>query len=124
MLLLTPILWNNHDYPSNVPARAAQNQTIQLTPTVDATLQVNLLIKQGYDAAQAGNYEAALKLYDQAITLARRQGLQQAEADALLYAGLVYQAQKDYAQALVNYKDSLAINRTLGNQDGQATAFY
>ena len=67
-----------------------------------------------------GEYDKALKMYEQSLEIERRLGNQSGIATSLHQIGNVYYLQGEYDKALKMYEQSLEIKRRLGNRHGTA----
>ena len=74
-------------------------------------------IDQGSQRLNAGQYAAALQLFQRAIAQFRATGNRQGEASALVLSGRVYDSTGQYPEALAVYEEALALWVAIGNAD-------
>jgi len=82
--------------------------------------EVSFLTNIGLVYTDQGKWEEALRVYQDALTLAKQLGHPQVQANALMNIGNVYKAQGKWEEALGVYQDALALNKQLGDPLGQA----
>ena len=75
------------------------------------------LIQAGNCYFQIGQYEKAIKNYEESLAIFRRLGREEYVAMNLNIIGGVYKAWGQYDKAVKNYEEVLAINRKLGREE-------
>jgi CHAT domain-containing protein len=80
------------------------------------------LLRTGDDLRKAGQYEAALAKYQQALPLYQQAKAQRGEARCQYKIGRTKEALRDYRGAINAYEASLALYRTLKDDEQQAWA--
>ncbi len=75
----------------------------------------------GYCYKKIGQYDKAIKNYEEALAIDRRLGREEGVAIDLNNIGMVYKAWGQYDKAIKNYEKALAIDRRLGREGGIAT---
>ena len=76
----------------------------------------------GVLANRQGDYEQALKFYEESLRFSRKLGDKRSIASSLLGLGNVSHGQGDYEQALKFYEESLALQREIGDKYGIASS--
>ncbi len=94
----------------SLPKTGDLTQFIAANPQIFATqtLSAEQLIKQGLESYQAGNIQAAIATWEQALTDEKIFNLTQ-KAEILTYLGTAHFSLRDYQQALEYYQNALAI---------------
>ncbi len=77
-------------------------------------------LRQGIEQFDRGQYEAASKLYQQALTIYRNLKDKRGEGQVLTELGMAYAALGDIDRAIASYEQSLAIARELGDRSLEA----
>ncbi|WP_013323458.1 CHAT domain-containing protein [Gloeothece verrucosa] len=80
------------------------------------------LLEQGMQQLEAGDYQAAIQSFQEALILLRQQNDRQGEGQALKNLGNAYFWLGDYAKALDYGQKALDIARDIGDQDLEARA--
>jgi len=87
----------------------------------NAASQMNILIQLGSAYFSLSEFNRAIELYDQALSLARKLGDRCGEANSLIGLGYAYNSLEQYQQAIQFHQQSLNIFRTIDDQQGQAS---
>ncbi|MCP4255183.1 MAG: CHAT domain-containing protein [Candidatus Scalindua sp.] len=78
--------------------------------------------RAGYHYYTVGQYEKAIKYYEEALAIARKLGQEGSVATALNNIGEVYRSWGQYEKAIKYFEEALAIARKLGQEGSVATA--
>ncbi|MBA3713145.1 MAG: tetratricopeptide repeat protein, partial [Pyrinomonadaceae bacterium] len=78
--------------------------------------------KQLRSKGQKSSLEAALKKFEEALTLYRKVEDRAGEAGTLIWIGLVYSSLSETQKALEQYNQALSLRRALGDRGGEAIA--
>ena len=97
-------------------------QQSQTQPQNDRQTLADQLLKQGIEYYQANNFEAALKSWQQALSLYQQLQNRRGEGFVIENLGLVYQALGDYEKAVDSFQQHLTIARELADRQGEANA--
>ena len=85
-------------------------------------LEGDRLFEQGTQQYQAGDLQAALDLWQQALAIYQAQGLQKNAAIALNNLGIAYRSLGEYQSAMAVLQQALVIVREIGDRPGEAIA--
>ena len=100
----------------------ADPTALALVSTPNNPTTADQLFQQALEHYQAGRFEAALKLWQQTLTIYQKLQDRQGEAAALGALGSVYLALENYNQAVVSSQAFLSIAQTMGDRRSQAQA--
>ncbi|PZO44605.1 MAG: hypothetical protein DCF19_02340 [Pseudanabaena frigida] len=101
----------------DLPVVTAQAQTIQ-----DRQAEAERLNKQGVQQCQAGDCEAALKSWQQALTFYQEIGNRSVEVKLLTNLGKAYESLGRYDEAIDSLRKSLAIAQEIGDRRDEGEA--
>jgi tetratricopeptide (TPR) repeat protein len=87
----------------------------------DSELNAEHLSNLGVCHHSLGDYQQAIDLYTQALTIARDTGHRRTEGLTLGYLGTCHYMLGDYQQALDLHTQALAISREIGDRQGEST---
>ena len=73
---------------------------------------------------QQGNYEEAVKLYNQSLKIAEELGNKSGIAITLHQLGMIHQEQGNYEEAVKKYNQSLKMKEELGDKSGIASTLH
>jgi len=93
------------------------------TPTPGSSSEAQALYAEGESLYDAGEYEQALKLFQEAAELNRASGYRMAEADALKKVGWCYSRLRLQDEAYQTYQQELLIRRELGDLRGEGVVY-
>ncbi|MGG6295630.1 tetratricopeptide repeat protein [Leptolyngbya sp. AN02str] len=85
--------------------------------------QARSLYQQGRQQANRGEYQSALRLYEQAVAIYQEIGDRRGEGTTFNNMGLAYSGLRNYAQALNYYQQALSRHRAIGNRRGEGITF-
>lgn len=83
-------------------------------------VRANLLCTAGMSAEYAGDSKEAMRLYDEALEIARISGAKQEESAAHAYRAIALQRRGDYSEARQAYDEGLAAARETGDTGAMA----
>ncbi|MGB0387085.1 MAG: tetratricopeptide repeat protein, partial [Ardenticatenaceae bacterium] len=107
--------------------QSAQQQLLQalrMMSQIESSAEVqrvkgSTLHSLGIVSRQQGDYNAAKRCYQEALTIERTIGDRRGEGATLGNLGMVYQDQGEYVQAQVYYEQDLHITRAIGDRRGE-----
>jgi tetratricopeptide (TPR) repeat protein len=86
------------------------------------SIQINILIQLGLAYFSLSEFNQAIDFYDQALSLARKLGDRNGEANSLNNLGNAYCSLGQYQQAIQFQQQSLGIRREIGDLNGEAAS--
>ena len=98
-----------------------QSVTLEEVARFRQKTEATLLLQQGFQEYQAGQFQAALRLGESALQIYRSVSDQQGQAASLNNLGNAYASLKQYKQAIKFYEQSLAIMKEISDQKGESS---
>ncbi|MEA5476760.1 tetratricopeptide repeat protein [Pseudanabaena galeata UHCC 0370] len=95
------------------------NQTLLSATSQDRKVEADRLVKQGNQQSQISQFDLAIQLWQQALTIYREIKYQQGEAGTLGNLGNTYRSLGKYDKAIEFYLQNLVIERELKNRLGE-----
>ena len=90
--------------------------------SAEVTTEANRLRDRGVASFRAGEWQAAIDTWEQALDLYQSIGDQSSTSKLLINLGLAYRRQNNYTVALGYFEQALSLKRELKDQDGETAA--
>ncbi|HIK18881.1 MAG TPA: tetratricopeptide repeat protein [Leptolyngbyaceae cyanobacterium M33_DOE_097] len=115
-LLATCLAWDGV-VPTRFSFQSALAQTTQ-----DKKAEGDLLLQKGLQQYDAGQYQAAIKTWQQALAQYRAINNRNGEAQVLTNLGLTYAVLEQYPKSIDYFEQALSVARAIGNRKIEAQA--